>query len=57
MNELWVPAWLSQFGMLIMGVFALLVGRYEAALIVLTGSLIIGAMRQIERERRNDAAK
>lgn len=55
MKREWVSGWLTQLALLALGIVALWHGKYEAASIYLTGSLVIGAMRQIEHQRRESA--
>lgn len=56
--RLWVTGWLTQ-GLLLTGSgIALWMGAGPQATTMITGSIVIGTMRQIERERRaaSDAA-
>ena len=48
-----VPGWLTEVMLFTLSVVALCAGKYEAASIYITGSLVVGAMRQIEHQRRD----
>ncbi len=47
-----VSGWLTQVALFALAAIALWTGKSEAASVYITGSLVIGAMRQIERQRR-----
>jgi len=50
--QLWVAGWLPQGGLLLCAGIAFYRGHIDAAITLWTGSIVIGAMRAIERSGR-----
>ena len=56
-NKLWISGWLTQSILIALSIAALCLGREQAAITCLVGSMVIGAIRQIESDRRDHEAK
>lgn len=52
MNKPEVGGWLNQLAMLVLGLVALVTGNPSIATTAFVGSIIVGVLRQLERERR-----
>ncbi len=56
MSDEWTPGWFVQYGLLVAAAVAMYFDAKVVGSVYLTGSMLIGVMRQLHRDRhdRND---
>lgn len=52
-DELWVAGWFTELCLSVLGITALFYNNVQSTILI-TGAMVIGVMRQIEKERRRD---